>query len=216
MNKIEKLLKELCPKGVEFKELGELGELSNTGVDKKIIENQKEIRLVNFVDVMKNKYIDNSIPKMIVTASDEKINKCDVKQNDILITPSSENIDEIGFASVVIENIKNACYSYHIMRFRITKDEINPFFLRYMFESPFLRKQILKSAQGITRYGLTQSKWKELKIPIPPLEIQKEIVKILDTFTELEAELEARRAQYEYYRNKLLSFEYLNSNGGGV
>ncbi|EIQ8885240.1 hypothetical protein LV514_001481, partial [Campylobacter jejuni] len=49
MNKIEKLLNELCPNGVEFKNLWEIGELSNTGVDKKIRENQKEVFLLNFL-----------------------------------------------------------------------------------------------------------------------------------------------------------------------
>ena len=44
-------------------------------------------------------------------------------------------------------------------------------------------------------------------IPVPPLEIQREIVKVLDTFTKLEAELEARRRQYHYYRDQLLNFE---------
>lgn len=48
---------------------------------------------------------------------------------------------------------------------------------------------------------------KKFEPPIPPIEIQKEIVRILDKFAELEAELEARKAQYAYYRDKLLSFE---------
>lgn len=61
----------------------------------------------------------------------------------------------------------------------------------------------------------------KIKIPVPPLEVQDEIVRILDSFTkleaELEAELEARRKQYEYYRDSLLNFENLNSRvGGGV
>lgn len=211
MNKIEKLLNELCPNGVEFKNLWEIGELSNTGVDKKIRENQKEVFLLNFLDVMNNHYINKNIPSMKVTASEAEIQKCNILKNDLFITPSSENINEIGFASVAIEDMPNVCYSYHIMRFRIFNRQINPYFLRYCFDSENLRKQILKNAQGITRFGLTQPKWKNLQIPIPPLEIQEEIVKILDTFTELEA----RRRQYEYYRNKLLSFEYLKTNGGG-
>ena len=59
----------------------------------------------------------------------------------------------------------------------------------------------------------------KIKIPVPPLEVQDEIVRILDSFTkleaELEAELEARRKQYEYYRDSLLSFENLNNRVGG-
>ncbi|MDO7253862.1 restriction endonuclease subunit S [Helicobacter sp. faydin-H75] len=66
--------------------------------------------------------------------------------------------------------------------------------------------------------ALNKSDIDNLKIPIPPLPIQEEIVKILDTFTELEGELEAelklRQKQYKYYLNKLLSFE--NDGGGGL
>jgi len=46
----------------------------------------------------------------------------------------------------------------------------------------------------------------KLLIPVPPIEVQREIVKVLDTFTKLEAELEARRRQYQYYRDALLNF----------
>ena len=55
--------------------------------------------------------------------------------------------------------------------------------------------------------ALNAGKLKELNILIPPLTIQKEIVRILDTFTELTAELTARKKQYSYYRDKLLTFE---------
>lgn len=55
--------------------------------------------------------------------------------------------------------------------------------------------------------SLTQAVLNVLRIPIPPLEVQREIVRILDTFAELEAELEARKRQYEYYRCKVLTFD---------
>lgn len=58
------------------------------------------------------------------------------------------------------------------------------------------------------------SKYSKFQIPVPPLEVQQEIVKILDRFAELEAELEARKKQFEYYRAKLLDFS--NINGGGI
>lgn len=50
-------------------------------------------------------------------------------------------------------------------------------------------------------------------IPLPPLSVQHKIVEILDKFTELEAELDCRKRQYEYYRNQLLSFDMLNGGG---
>lgn len=64
------------------------------------------------------------------------------------------------------------------------------------------------------------SNYANKRIPIPPLSIQKEIVNILDKFTTLEAQLEAelicRKRQYEYYRNRLLSFDMLNRGGAKV
>ncbi|WP_367685757.1 restriction endonuclease subunit S, partial [Helicobacter pylori] len=54
--------------------------------------------------------------------------------------------------------------------------------------------------------------FKKYKFPIPPLEIQQEIVKILDAFTELNTELKARKKQYEYYQNMLLDFNDINQN----
>ncbi|EAL3921145.1 restriction endonuclease subunit S [Campylobacter upsaliensis] len=223
---LESLLQQHCPNGVEFKELGELGEFSNTGVDKKKNEKEKEVILLNFIDVMKNHYIDEKIPTMIVTASDNKIKQCTCEKGDIFITPSSETIDEIGFASVITKTLSNTCYSYHIMRYRLFEKQITTsFFIRYLFESEIIRQQIRKYATGLTRFGLKKTKWEQIKIPLPPLEIQQKIVEILDTFTELqvelEAELEARLKQYHYYRNKLLSFEELQRrtdmlNGGGL
>ncbi|EMZ9876446.1 restriction endonuclease subunit S [Campylobacter upsaliensis] len=209
---LESLLKQHCPNGVEFKELGELGEFSNTGVDKKKNEKEKEVILLNFIDVMKNHYIDEKIPTMIVTASDNKIKQCTCEKGDIFITPSSETIDEIGFASVITKTLSNTCYSYHIMRYRLFEKQITTsFFIRYLFESEIIRQQIRKYATGLTRFGLKKTKWEQIKIPLPPLEIQYKIVEILDAFTELEAELEARLKQYHYYRNKLLSHDELEN-----
>ena len=221
MSKIEKMIAELCPKGVEFVNLGKLGEFENIGVDKKIVDGQKSVMLLNFMDIMRNKHITKEILSMEVTASDSKIEKCDIKKHDIFITPTSETRDEIGFTAVVTEDIPNAVYSYHIMRYRLFEEnDVTPYFISYLFQSEELRKQIFKASKGLTRFGLSAKDFAKLQIPIPPLSIQKEIVRILDKFTELEAELKgeleaeltARKKQYEYYRSKLLTF----SEMGGV
>ena len=224
MSKIFDLINELCPDGVEFRELGALVEISNTGVDKKKNEHEKEVRLLNFVDVFRNQYINNSTPTMIVTASDRKIIDCSIEKGDVFITPSSEILDEIGYSAMATENIDNAVYSYHIMRLRIFDFNIlSPSYLNYIFSSSGIRNQIRKNAQGITRFGLTLPKWKSIKLPVPPMEVQREIVRILDSFTsvteelmaKLTAELIARKKQYEFYRDFLLSFDELDKNGGG-
>ena len=72
-----------------------------------------------------------------------------------------------------------------------------------------------KFARGSTLKTITKEEFTKFRIPVPPLEVQCEIVHILDDFTllsaELSAELKARQKQYEYYRNKLLTFEEAES-----
>ena len=207
---------------VEWRTLGEVSELRNTGVDKKINESEKSVRLLNFTDVFNNQYLSNSTPTMIVTASDKKIIDCNILKGDLFITPTSEILDEIGQSAVALENIDNAVYSYHIMRIRIHDTNfLLPEFLNYLFRTSQIKQQIRKNAQGITRFGLTLPRWKSLVIPIPPLPVQTEIVRILDALTaltsELTSELILRRKQYEYYREKLLSFDSLEQlNMGGA
>lgn len=217
MSKLTELLEIHCPNGVEYKKLGDLGIFENIGVDKKTVEGQPLVSLLNYVDVYKNIHIDNNVPKMIVSATTKKIKDCTCEKGDIFITPTSETRDDIGHAAVVTETLINTVYSYHIMRFRLT--EINmttSFFIRYMFESELVQKQIYKLAKGLTRFGLSKYDFAKIEIPFPPIEVQEEIVRILDQFrtlaAELQAELQARQEQYEYYRNKLLTF---NGIGGG-
>lgn len=218
MSKLTELLEIHCPNGVEYKKLGDLGIFENIGVDKKTVEGQPLVSLLNYVDVYKNIHIGNNVPKMIVSATTKKIKDCTCEKGDIFITPTSETRDDIGHAAVVTETLINTVYSYHIMRFRLT--EINmttSFFIRYMFESELVQKQIYKLAKGLTRFGLSKYDFAKIEIPFPPIEVQEEIVRILDQFrtlaAELQAELQARQEQYEYYRNKLLTF---NEIGEGI
>ena len=162
------------------------------------------------MDVCRHKYIDTSVPTMVVTAPEKKITQCNVLKDDIFITPSSETIGEIGFAAVIMEDLPNVVYSYHIMRYRLNNpNTITAKYIRYLFEAPVIRKQILKEAKGLTRFGLSKYQFAALNIPFPPLEIQRKIVECLDNFSalaaELQAELQKSRKQYEYYRTLLLT-----------
>lgn len=66
-----------------------------------------------------------------------------------------------------------------------------------------------KLAHGTKVIEVTPDTLSNVRIPVPPLEVQREIVRILDNFTELTAELTARKKQYEFYRDKLLTFDVL-------
>lgn len=197
---------------VEWKELGQLGKFENIGTDKKINEGEHLVTLLNYVDVYHHKFIDSSVPQMRVSASDKKIEACTVEQGDIFVTPSSETVDDIGHSSVITETIPNAVYSYHIMRYRLfKKDMLLSYYINYAFDTENVKKQILKKAQGLTRFGLSKNKFASILIPLPSLSEQTRIVGILDTFTaameNLKQQIAERRKQYEYYRDKLLDLE---------
>ena len=94
------------------------------------------------------------------------------------------------------------------------KKNIVPKYLVYYLKSDFVQNEVKKSLKGSTLVGLRKNKLEDLEIPIPSIETQEKIVKTLDKFTnyvtELQAELQARTIQYEYYIDMLLSEEYLN------
>ena len=109
-------------------------------------------------------------------------------------------------------------YALHQRTYRIhpTSDEINTKFLYYYMFANF-KKFILMKAVSATVTSIRKPMIETFEIPIPPMEVQNRIVEVLDKMTsltaELTAELEARKQQYEYYRNKLLTF---NEIGGGI
>ena len=211
MSKLQELIDRLCPDGVEFVKLNTLGTFENIGVDKKTVPGEPLVKLLNYVDVYKNKYINKEIPQMTVSSPQKKLDSCSIKQWDIFVTPTSETHDDIGHSAVSTEDIDGAVYSYHIMRFRLNNpNRVTACFINYLFDSQEVQKQIFKFASGLTRFGLSKYKFGDIVIPFPPLAVQEEIVKILDRFAdyaaELQAELQARKEQYEYYRNLLLTF----------
>lgn len=209
MSKLALLINKLCPSGVPHVLLGEIVEIANRGVNKVDTAGESSVQLLNYMDVYRNRTLSMQATSAITTASENQIVQCDVRVGDVFITPSSETREDLAHASVVVSEMPNTVYSYHVMRLRIFDTNlVHPKFLAYQFRSASLQNQIIASSNGITRFGLTKPKWEALKIQLPPIEVQQEIVTILDTFTELieelEAELEARKSQYEIYRRNLL------------
>ena len=212
MNNILEMIKN---EKVEWKKLGEIAVVSGAGVDKKIKEHEKVIKLLNYMDVYKNLYINSDIPQMKVTASDKKIKDCDIKYGDIFITPSSETKEDIFMSSVAIENFQKTVYSYHIMRIRLKeKNFITSCFLNYIFRSIEFRKKMQKKVFGNTRQTITKTEIEKLEVPIPSIKIQEKIVDKLDKFKKyidaLQNELQNRSRSYEYFRDLVLSEDYLN------
>ena len=97
--------------------------------------------------------------------------------------------------------------------FKVDEKIVLPKYLLYYIKSERILQKIDSLKENGARFRFDFEKWNRIQIPIPPLEIQEKIVKILDKFTnyatELRTELRLRNKQYEYYRNLLLSKDYL-------
>ena len=139
-----------------------------------------------------------------------------VKYGDVLFTGSSETPEEVGMSSsVTTEPQSNVYLNSFCFGVRFNEGiELMPEFSKFLFRSPIMRRQIYKTASGVTRFNVSKERFKKILIPIPPLSEQQRIVSILDKFDTLTTsiseglpkEIELRRKQYEYYRNELLSF----------
>jgi len=212
MSKIEKLIAEHCPNGVEFKELGELGEFYGglSGKSKDDFSNGNA-KFITYMNIFSNIAVNTDANDFVKIDEDERQNK--IEYGDVLFTGSSETPDECGMSSVLATKTDESLYlNSFCFGFRFHDRKLFlPEFSKYLFRDEEVRKQIAKTASGVTRFNVSKRRFAKIKIPLPPLDIQKEIASILDNFTkleaELEAELEARRKQYEHYRSELLTFE---------
>ncbi|ATO30752.1 restriction endonuclease [Mycoplasmopsis bovirhinis] len=209
MNKIEKLINELCPGGAKEVKLNEIFSYFNgmTGVSQKWKEHGN-CKFIDFKNAFKNIKIDVS---KLENATVKNFKQNTLKKGDILLTSASETRDECAMSSVIEDQIsENVFLDDHLFGLRLKdefKDQINTTFINYYLRSDYFRKQVNNVVRGATRFYISKVDFMDLKIIIPPRAIQDEIVKILDNFTELTTELKDRIKQYEYYRDKLLSFD---------
>lgn len=211
MSKLQELINELCPDGVEYKTLNELGLFYGglTGKSKKDFSNGNS-KFITYKNVYSNPSLNLDIDDMVFVGENEK--QRPIEYGDIIFTGSSETLDECAFSSVVTKRPKTNMY-LNSFCFIFRLNELNLFnldFLKHLFRSSEIRKELIKTASGVTRFNVSKEKMGKVSIPVPPLPVQEEIVRILDKMTgyvnELKAELKARKMQYEYYKNNLLSF----------
>jgi len=205
---IEKLLKGA---EVEWKPIDEIAEIYGGLIGKTKSDFEKGNAIyIPYKNIYDNISVDFNNVNLVNVSLDESQNI--VEYGDILFTGSSETIEETGFSSVVTQKNRDPVYlNSFSFGVRINnKSLLIPDFSKYLFRSKFMRKEIIRCANGVTRFNLSKAHFKKIKIPIPSLSVQKEIVRILDAFTshtaELTAELNERKKQYNYYRDKLLTF----------
>ncbi|GHR98711.1 anti-codon nuclease masking agent (prrB) [Helicobacter pylori] len=197
MHKIERLLQTLAPKGVEFRKLGEVCESTN-----------KKTLKISEVSEVKNK----GMYPVINSGRDLYGYYHDFNNDGENITIASRG-EYAGFINYFNEKFfaGGLCYPYKV---KDTNELLTKFLYFYLKTNEIQIMENLVFRGSIP--ALNKADIENFLIPIPPLEIQQEIVKILDAFTELNTELntelKARKKQYEYYQNMLLDFNDINSN----
>ena len=216
MSKLNELIKEYCPDGVEYKELGDVIISLNTGL------NPRQFFKLNTDDAT-NYYVtirEIHDRRIVFTEKTDRINdealrlcnnRSKLEAGDILFSGTGT----IGETALISEDPRNWNIKEGVYVIKPKKEVLDSKFLMHLLGSAEIRSSYLKKAAGGTVKSVPMAELKKLRIPVPPLEVQREIVRILDNFTELTAELtaelEARKKQYEYYRDKLLQFDV---NGG--
>ncbi len=197
MHKIERLLHTLAPKGVEFRKLGEVCESTN-----------KKTLKISEVSEVKNK----GMYPVINSGRDLYGYYHDFNNDGENITIASRG-EYAGFINYFNEKFfaGGLCYPYKV---KDTNELLTKFLYFYLKTNEIQIMENLVFRGSIP--ALNKADIETLTIPIPPLEIQQEIVKILDAFTELNTELntelKARKKQYQYYQNMLLDFNDINQN----
>jgi type I restriction enzyme S subunit len=180
-------------------------ELIVSNVDKKINHDESPVYLCNYMDVFKNEYITQKIPFMEATAKLAEINKYSIKKSDVIITKDSETAEEIAVSTVVTEDFTNVLCGYHLAIIRPKKGTYEGIFLSKLLNLPTIHNHFVKSAKGVTRYGLTKDAIMNALLPLPPLPEQQKIASILSSVDETIEETEALIEKYQHVKKGLMS-----------
>ena len=212
MNSIEEMIAKFCPNGVPIYELDDVIISLNTGL------NPRNFFKLNTQDA-NNFYVtirEIHGGKIIFTNKTDRINddalrlcnnRSHLEKGDVLFSGTGT----IGETVVLEETPTNWNIKEGVYTIKPNSKCIDSKYLSYLLQSTGIRNDYMKKVAGGTVKSIPMNELKKLKISVPPLEVQREIVHALDSFTlftaELTAELTARKKQYEYYRDNLLKFD---------
>lgn len=205
MSNLEELIEKLCPDGVEYKEINDctikvqnIKWKSYVGEDKQYIDLSSVDRERNIITETQNINADTAPSRA------QQI----VMKDDIILGTTRPMLKRY---CIIPEKYDGEICSTGFCVLRAKTDIINPRWLYHNITTKKFFAYVEKNQQGASYPAISDTIVKAFKLPVPPLEVQREIVRILDNFTfltaELAAELAARQKQYEYYRDLLLTFK---------
>ena len=189
----------------EKKTLGEIGVFQTSSIDKLSKENETEVFLVNYMNVYRHENLNGESIKsfQVVTAKSSQIESCNLKKGDILFTPSSETPDDIGHSVVIFEDLKNAVFSYHLMRFR-PKQKIDILYSHYFCNIPSVLSQLTKLATGSTRFTISVKSFSSIALALPCLAEQTKIAHFLKAIDEKITAIQTQLQAVKQYKQGLL------------
>ena len=210
MSKLDELIKELCPNGVEYKELGEICDFQNGFAFKSSLFKESGEIILRITNIYNGIVNEEDLKYFSLDDYKENLENYIVSNNDIVIAMSGATTGKVG-----INNTDKKFYlNQRVGKFITHTTKLNNKFLYHFLLSKSL--EILKISSGSgAQPNLSTESIKKLMTPVPPLKVQEEIVRILDNYTKsveelkekLNEELIARRNQYSWYRDYLLKFE---------
>ena len=208
MSRLNELIEKYCPDGVEYKELNEVCRFQNGFAFKSRLFSESGLPILRITNILDGKLSNDGYVYFNQNDYKENLNNYIVKPNNIVVAMSGATTGKIGYNYFKKEYYLNQRVGMFL------PDEsflLNRYLYHWLLGQS---RNILAISSGTgAQPNLSSVKMMKFKLPVPPLEVQAEIVRILDSFTELEKELELRRKQYEYYRDLLLDFKDVHAGG---
>lgn len=204
MSRIDELIAEHCPNGVEFLPLKDIAVRITDGS-----HNPPKGTLGGEYPMISAKNISNGridFDDARMLSSDDyqaENRRTTIERGDVLLTI----VGAIG-RSAVVETDLPMVFQRSVCVIKLNREIALSRYIHHVLSGTRLQRLFEAQANGAAQKGIYLKQIEKLRIPLPPLEIQREIVRILDTFSkmeaELEAELEARKQQYDYFRSQLM------------
>jgi type I restriction enzyme, S subunit len=167
------------PEGWEIRRQSNLMDLRISTVDKHQVDSERPIRLCNYVDVYRNDRIRAEMSFSRGTALDEEVKRFRLQTEDVLITKDSESWEDIASPALVEDGGEDLVCGYHLAILRARRG-LSGAYLFWTSQSLPVAHQYHVSANGVTRFGLTQGAIKRIEVTVPPLMDQVAIVRFLD------------------------------------
>ena len=158
---------------------------------------------LTYKQIFSDRIVDIAKFSKVKVNEGEKQNK--VKYGDIFFTISSETPEEVGFHSVLLSEIESVYLNSFCFGFRINSfDVVIPIFAYYMFGSAEFRREVIKLAQGSTRYNISKTAFMEIKVKMPSPPEQEKIAGFLSAVDEKISQAQAQLAALKQYKQGLL------------